>query len=104
MYYEGEGGDRDTLQAARWAKLAADKGNVGAQALLGHLLFEGDGIKREPVVGLMFLTIARDRASPSQQWILDMQEEALSVATESERRTAVALAEDWLDKKEVPQN
>jgi TPR repeat protein len=104
MYYEGSGGDRDTLQAARWAKLAADKGNVGAQALLGHLLFEGDGIKREPVVGLMFLTIARDRASPSQQWIFDMQEEALSVATESERRTAIALAEDWLDKKEMPQN
>jgi len=104
MYYEGEGGDRDTLQAARWAKLAADKGNVGAQALLGHLLFEGDGIKREPVVGLMFLTIARDRAAPSQLWIFEMQEEALSVATESERRTAIALAEDWLDKKEVPQN
>jgi hypothetical protein len=104
MYYEGEGGDRDTLQAARWAKLAADQGNVGAQALLGHLLFEGDGIKREPVVGLMFLTIARDRATPSEQWIFEMQEEALSVATESERRTAIALAEDWLDKKEVPQN
>jgi hypothetical protein len=104
MYYEGEGGDRDTLQAARWAKLAADKGNVGAQALLGHLLFEGDGIKREPVVGLMFLTIARDRASPSQKWIFEMQEEALSVATESERRTAIALADDWLDKNDQPQN
>ena len=104
MYYEGEGGDRDTLQAARWAKLAADKGNVGAQALLGHMLFEGDGIKREPVVGLMFLTIARDRAAPGQRWIFDMQEEALSVATESERRTAVALAEDWLGKNESPGN
>jgi TPR repeat protein len=104
MYYEGAGGDRDTLQAARWAKLAADKGNIGAQALLGHLLFEGDGIKRQPVVGLMFLTIARDRAAPGQQWIFDMQEEALSVATESERRTAIALAEDWLDKNDGPQN
>ena len=104
MYYEGEGGDRDTLQAARWAKLAADKGNVGAQALLGHMLFEGDGIKREPVVGLMFLTIARDRAAPGQRWIFDMQEEALSIATESERRTAVALAEDWLGKNQSPGN
>lgn len=95
MYYEGLGGERDTLQAARWAKLAADKGNVGGQALLGHLLFEGDGIKREPVVGLMFLSIARKRADPSQRWIYDMQERALSVATESERRMAIALAEDW---------
>jgi len=98
MYYNGEGGDRDTLQAARWAKLAAEKGNVGAQALLGHLLFEGDGVKREPVLGLMFLSVARDRAGPNQDWIYKMQEQAVSVATESERRTAMALAEDWVEK------
>jgi hypothetical protein len=104
MYYEGQGGDRDPLQAARWAKLAADKGNVGAQALLGHLLFQGDGVKREPVVGLMFLTVARERAQPGQRWIFDMQEKALSVATESERRTAVALADDWLEENTGPQN
>ena len=96
MYYDGEGGERDPLQAARWAKLAADKGNVGAQALLGHLLFEGDGLKREPVVGLMFLSIARQRAELGQRWIHEMQERALSVASESERRTAMALAEEWL--------
>jgi TPR repeat protein len=102
MYYEGEGGERDTLQAARWAKLAADKGNVGAQALLGHLLFEGDGIKREPVIGLMFLCAARERAGPKQRWIFEMQEQAMSVATEAERRTAMALAEDFLEKEEAP--
>lgn len=102
MYYKGEGGDRDPLQAARWAKLAADKGNVGAQALLGHMLFEGDGLKREPVLGLMFLTVARDRADTSQAWIFDMQEQAVSVATESERRTAMALAEDWFEKEGAP--
>jgi len=100
MYYEGLGGERDPLQAARWAKLAADKGNVGAQALLGHLLFEGDGVKREPVVGLMFLSVARERADPSQRWIYSMHEQALSMASESERRTAMALAEDWLTDKE----
>lgn len=102
MYYEGQGGERDPLQAARWAKLAADKGNVGAQALLGHLLFEGDGIKREPVVGLMFLSIARKRADPSQRWIYEMQEEALAVATESQRRTAIALAADWTAENQTP--
>jgi hypothetical protein len=46
----------------------------------------------------MFLSVARDRADPKQRWIFDMQEEALSVATESERRTAIALAEDFLEK------
>ncbi|MBN9023284.1 MAG: sel1 repeat family protein [Rhizobiales bacterium] len=97
MYYDGEGGERDPLQAARWAKLAADKGNVGGQALLGHLLFEGDGVPRQSVLGLMYLTIARERAKSSDSWVFDMQERALSIATENERRTAMALADDWLE-------
>src|SRR5258707_11379596 len=83
MYYAGEGGERDAVQAARWSKLSADKGNVDAQALLGHLLFEGDeGIGRQPVLGLMYLTIASERARPADRWIFDMQETAVSVATE----------------------
>jgi TPR repeat protein len=98
MYYDGEGGDRDARQAARWAKLSADKGNVGAQALLGHMLFEGDGVARQPVVGLMFLTIARDRARADDIWIQKLQEQAFSVATETERRTALAMADDWIGK------
>jgi hypothetical protein len=99
MYYRGEGGDPDPLQAARWAKLSADKGDVDAQALLGHLLFEGEGVPRQPVLGLMYLTIARKQADRSDRWIFDMQERAVSVATENERRTAMALAGDWMDKK-----
>jgi len=99
MYYAGEGGERDAVQAARWSKLAADKGNIDAQALLGHLLFEcDDGIDRQPVLGLMYLTVASERARPGDRWIFDMQESALSVATENERRTAMALADDWLAK------
>jgi TPR repeat protein len=101
MYYRGEGGEKDSRQAARWAKLAAEKGNVGAQALLGHLLFEGDGIARQPVLGLMFLTIARERANASQDWIKDLQEEAFSIATETERRTATAMADDWQNKNKT---
>jgi len=100
MYYEGEGGERDPRQAVRWAKLAANKGNVGAQALLGHMLFEGEGVSREPVLGLMFLTVARDRAKPLDPWIQGMQEQAFSLATETERRTALAMADEWLNKNE----
>jgi TPR repeat protein len=99
MYYAGEGGERDAVQAARWSKLSADKGNVDAQALLGHLLFEGDdGIDRDPVLGLAYLTLASERAHPADRWIRDMQESAVSVATETERRTAMALADGWLGK------
>jgi ABC-type sugar transport system substrate-binding protein len=42
--------------------------------------------------------VARTRAKPTDKWIFQLQEEAVSVATENERRTAMALAEDWLQK------
>ncbi len=98
MYYEGEGGDPDPRQAVRWAKLAATKGNVRAQALLGHMLFEGEGVGREPVLGLMYLNVARDRSQGADPWIQRLQEQAFSVATETERRTALALSDDWIAK------
>lgn len=140
MYYGGEGGDRDLIQAAKWANLSADKGNRDAevllvdisielsrshldagatfnnqrqalrwatraaqygspegQALLGHLLFQGIGTTRQPVQGLMYLTVALDRAGPDvADWILDMHAEARSAATEDEWNAAKQLADEWL--------
>lgn len=40
MYYSGEGGDRDLVQAAKWAKLSADKGNPDAKALAVEVSLE----------------------------------------------------------------
>ena len=70
MYYDGEGGDRDPLQAARWAKLAADKGNVArAGAPRPSPLRGRRRLARQPVLGLMYLSVARDRAKKSDEWI-----------------------------------
>ena len=139
MSYEGEGGERDLLQAAKWANLAAEKGNTAArdltvqvsldlarahlagegavrslreaakwarqaaeygsidgQALLGHILFEGDGASRQPIDGLTLLTIALDRSSGEVRWIADLHEEARSAATEAEWNAARIRADEWL--------
>jgi len=139
MYYGGEGGDRDLIQAAKWANLATDKGNPEAralaidialdlaqahldgndvgpsmreaarwakraadygslegQALLGHILFEGDGIARRPVDGLMLMTVALIRSGGGERWIVDMHEEARSAATLEEWNAAKLRADDWL--------
>ncbi len=141
MFYNGEGGNRDLIQAAKWANLAADKGNpaakdllieialelthdhidnadkpgnlrqaaqwaklaadygsVAGQALYGHILFIGDGTSRQPVRGLMYLTIALDRSGPGEDWIMNLHEEALSAATGEEWQQAKKLADDWLAK------
>jgi hypothetical protein len=96
--------DRDTVQAARWLTLAARKGHTGAQALLGQLLFSGDGeLQKRPLMGLMWLTIARAHCqTPEDDWIREMQEQAFSVAAEPERRQAVRLAQEWIAKNGTP--
>lgn len=139
MYYEGQGGERDLIQAAKWANLAAAKGNLEArglavgialdlaqahldgdgvvksnreaerwarvaadygsvegQALLGHIMFEGNGVPRRTVQGLMLLTIAFMRSGGSEPWILDMHEEARSAATMEEWNAAKQRADQWI--------
>jgi len=140
MLYSGEGGDRDLVQAARWANLATDKGNseakalliyisldiahkhldgvpspydvrqatqwaerasdygsVEGQALYGKLLFDGDGIMRERVDGLMNLIVALAR-SGDDRGVRDMHADARSKATPEEWALAKQRADDWLKK------
>jgi TPR repeat protein len=99
MLLNGEGGRPNPRQAARWLKLSAEKGNTGAQALLGYLLFDGEKIslQAQPVRGLAMLTLAlRHASTKDQSWIRPLQEEAFSLATEGDRRTALAYAEERL--------
>ena len=99
MMLHGEGGRANPRQAARWLKLAAAKGHVGAQALLGYLLFDGHAIalEPEPVRGLAMLTMALRRSNDGErEWIRPLQEEVFGLASEAERRTAQSYADQQL--------
>jgi TPR repeat protein len=98
MLRAGEGGEQNAHQAARWFKLAARKGHVGAQAEFGYMLYEGIGTERRPVEGLMWLSIAR-LSSPGDPVIQARHEQAFSTADEAQRREAVGLAEAWLSHR-----
>lgn len=96
MFLNGEGVKSSVKQAGRWLQLAAEKGHAGAQATLGNLLYQRGKVVR----GLAMLTAAMERADPrDRQWIGGMQEEAFALATEADRRTAIALAQDMLARK-----
>lgn len=89
----------NTRMAARWLKLAAGKGHVAAQGRLGELLFTSEDFGDSKARGLMWLTIARERARPgSDPWIAETQERCFSLADETTRRRAERLARSWLDK------
>ncbi len=99
LYLDGVGGDKDSRQGLRWLYLAADKGNVQAQALIGQMMFRGqEGLPAQRARGLMWITLAREAANDSakDQWIKDLYENSMAAATDSERRTALTYLEDHL--------
>jgi len=96
LYLEGRGGPKDVRQAARWLKLAADKGQTQAQAMLGAMLFKGEVVPRQAARGLMYLTMARDAASSQEKWIAELHANASAQATDDERALALVFLERWL--------
>jgi len=95
MLLEGQGGQKDVWQAARWLKLSADKGQYRAQALLGATMFKGQVMPRQAARGLMYLTLARD-AAPQDKWVIDLHAAAFQQASDDERSLALAYLEAWL--------
>jgi uncharacterized protein len=96
LYLDRNGGVRDPRQAAKWLGLAAKKGQSQAQALLGAMLFGGDGVARQPALGLFWLTLAKDSAEPREAWINETYANAFAQATDGERAMAYNYLESWL--------
>jgi len=102
LYLDGVGTERDPKQAARWLSLAVNKGHYRSQAVLGHMLFTGRELPRRAPYGLMLLTLAKDAAvSEDEGWISAMYQEAITIASDSEREKALALMENWLKSASV---
>lgn len=95
LYMNGLGTSRDQRQAARWMKLAAEKGHVPARAVFGDMLVRGsEGVPRQVSQGLMWLSLARDAADPQREaWILERYEAAFAAASAGDRNAALALME-----------
>jgi TPR repeat protein len=99
LYLAGKGAPKDAIQAARWLRLSANKGEHRAQALLGSMLFKGEEVSRQAALGLFWLIIAKDAAGPEEGWISEMYSNALAQASESERAMARKYLEDWLKNR-----
>ena len=89
MILAGEGGSANAQQAKKWLNLARKSGHAGAMSVFGNVLFE----EGQTVRGLAFLTAALDRCNAKDcPWMQELQERAFSMASEDDRRVAVALA------------
>jgi uncharacterized protein len=107
LYLDGTVIGRDARQAIRWFYLAAEKGHIESQALLGQLLFTGhDGLQRQRGLGLMWLTLARDAAvigNPQEQkkerWIVELYDKTIAAATDSDKQIAGLYLNDYKKKR-----
>ena len=93
MYMVGAGGvAKDNVAAVRWLAVAAQKGQAPSQALLGHMLFMGDGVPHQRARGLMWLEFAKDAApDPKEVWIRDLYQRDFASASEDDRQAAAIL-------------
>ena len=99
LYLDGTGVDKDARLAARWFNLAAEKGHYPSQALLGHLLTNGQGVPRQRARGLMWLTLAREAADPAKDgWVADLYDKAFAAAADNDRKLALAYLEQYLQR------
>ena len=80
---------------AQRVKLAAEKGHAPARAAFGEMLIRGgEGVPRQPVLGLMWLAMAREGADPAREaWIIERHDVAFAAASSSDRSAALALIE-----------
>ena len=99
LYLLGKGAPKDAIQAARWLRLSANKGDHRAQALLGGMLFKGEEVSRQAALGLFWLIVAKDAAGPDETWITEMYASALAQASEGDRALARKYLEDWLKNR-----
>ena len=93
MYMIGTGGlVKDTVAALRWLALAAKAGHPPSQALLGHMLFVGNGVLDQRARGLMWLEMGKDGApNPREQWIRDLYQRDFREASDAERLAAASM-------------
>lgn len=94
MYLDGPG-SKDARQGARWLGLAANKGQREAQAVLGHMLFNGVDIPKQQARGLMWLTLAKGAAGPGDKWIGDLYRDAVATASPEVQEKAGEYVEAW---------
>ena len=67
MYMVGAGGvAKDNIAAVRWLAVAAQKGHAPSEALLGHMLFIGDGVPHQRAARVDVARVRQGRRAGSE--------------------------------------
>lgn len=97
IYLSGKLNKPQPILAARWLRAASKKHHPAAQAVLGRMLIDGNGVKRRRIQGLVLMSLAvgnnaRGKINDKFRWISEWREKAFSRATSEEQMIANELA------------
>lgn len=94
LYLTGTGVEQNRTIAANWLTMAARKQHAGAQAVLGEMLWSGDGVRQRQAQGLALLMLAKQNAGGDDDnvaWIDESYAKTIALADRATVQEAQAL-------------
>jgi len=99
LYAKGQGVEKDYAQAITWWRKSAAQGHADAQFKLGVVYTTGQGVAKDPVIALANAGIA---ARDGNKEYVDYRDDIAKPLTPAQRRTALAMADDWKVGQPMP--
>ena len=96
-YAEGRGVKADTQEAAKWYRVAADKGNVTAQCHLGRAYEKGSGVKKNELEAIQWYKKAAAQGDAYGEFLLGVAYEC-GVGVKRDYKQAVDLYQKSADR------
>ena len=90
---------KDSNEAARWFRKAAEQGHAPAQSNLGAMHFAGEGMERNKIKARAWVQLAADQGLEDAKRNLAVIE---SQMTDQEKAEAMALVRIWSTKFAAP--
>lgn len=96
MYAAGIGGPEDVSAGRHYLMQASRKGHVSAQAELATWLWSGPETLRDPIRGLVLISLALEQAPPEDElWIAEQHHQMFCTLGVAQRQAALGLVEQW---------
>jgi TPR repeat protein len=92
LYSEGDGVQKNPIQAVYWYRKAADQGHAGAQFYLGHMYLSGDGVPKDDLLAFMWFSIAAARGEAQAALVRDDLAKTLTLSQIAEGQR---LSQEW---------
>lgn len=92
MSAEGQGVQQDYAEAAKWYRLAAQRGSADSQNNLGVLYTNGQGVPQDQVAAHMWFNLA---AAHGNEHAVQNRDRAVAKMSPDQIAEAQRLARDW---------